>query len=61
MEDMYKYDIRQFYIMMAVMKSDCTLQEIESILSMDALTVYNSILLNLKKECYKANGMKDGE
>ena len=59
MEDMYRNDIRAFYIMMAIMKTDCSLYDVEKIMETDALMVYNSILLNLKKECYKANGMKD--
>lgn len=60
MEEIYFGDRKQFYNILCMLKSDCSLFDLNTVMEMDALTVYHSMLLTLRKECYKANGMNDG-
>lgn len=43
------------------MKTDCAVTEIESMMNTDAVTVYNFILNNIRKQCYTLNGMPKNE
>ena len=55
---LYSKDKKALYAMHVIMKTDCGIFDIERMMQMDALTVYNFLLNTLKKECYKVNGMK---
>lgn len=47
--------------MMTIMKTDCNIIDLEKLMSMDALTVYNYALNIKRKQCYEAAGMRTDE